>query len=143
VPDEYQRRLSCDVRVRRCLDSTAGGIVKTFGALSLVVLLACGGGGGDDDDDGGVVNPPGPAPATATVTMSATSFTPATTTVRVGGTVSFVNSSGVLHDVDFGTPALFIAAFDAGSRSLTFPTAGTLTYHCNLHAGMEATLIVR
>jgi plastocyanin len=61
----------------------------------------------------------------------------------VGGTVVFVNSSGVLHDVDFGTPQFHIAAFDAGSQSLVFPTAGTLSYHCNLHAGMEATLIVR
>jgi plastocyanin len=45
--------------------------------------------------------------------------------------------------VDFGTPQLKIAAFGAGSRSLTFPNAGTLHYFCNLHAGMEATLIVR
>lgn len=54
-----------------------------------------------------------------------------------------MNGSGVLHDVDFGTPSLHIAAFDAGSRSLTFPAAGAFAFHCNLHAGMEATLIVR
>jgi plastocyanin len=45
--------------------------------------------------------------------------------------------------VDFGTPQFHLAAFDAGSQSLVFPSAGTLSYHCNLHAGMEATLIVR
>jgi plastocyanin len=75
--------------------------------------------------------------------LSAATFSPETTTVRAGGTVSFVNSSGVLHDVDFGTLQFHIAAFDAGSRSLTFPTAGEYAFHCNLHAGMEATLIVR
>ena len=107
--------------------------------LFLFVVVACGGG----SDDDGIVQPPGPAPASATVTLSATTFLPDTTTVRVGGTVAFVNSSGVLHDVDFGTPQFHIAAFDAGSRSLTFPSAGTLSYHCNLHAGMEATLVVR
>ena len=89
------------------------------------------------------VRPDGPAPSTATVTMSAAQFSPTTTEVAVGGTVKFVNSAGVLHDVDFGTPQLHIAAFDAGERSLTFPAAGTLSYHCNLHAGMEATLVVR
>jgi len=59
------------------------------------------------------------------------------------GIMAFTNSAGILHDVDFGTPAFHIAAFDAGTRSLTFPTAGTLSFHCNLHAGMEATLVVR
>ena len=102
------------------------------------VAAACGGGG-----DSYVVDPPGPAPASATVTMSADRFMPDSTNIRVGGTVAFVNQSGVVHDVDFGTPALRIAAFAAGTRSLTFPTAGTLRYFCNLHAGMEATLVVR
>lgn len=108
-------------------------------ALPLVPMFACGG----KDDGGTVVEPPGPAPASATVTLAADRFVPDTTTVRVGGTVTFVNSSGVLHDVDFGTPQFHISAFDAGSKSLTFPSAGSLSYHCNLHAGMEATLIVR
>ena len=114
--------------------------MKNFSTLFLIVAVACGGGTYDDD---GIVQPPGPAPATATVNMSTTSFLPDSTTVRVGGTVSFVNASGVLHAVDFGTPQLRINAFDTGSRSLTFPTAGTLSYHCNLHAGMEGTLVVR
>ena len=114
--------------------------LRTCAATLVVAALAC---GGSSDGGGTVVEPPGPAPATATVTLSATRFIPDTSTVRVGGTVVFVNSSGVLHDVDFGTPQFHIAAFDAGSQSLVFPTAGTLSYHCNLHAGMEATLIVR
>ena len=103
-----------------------------------MVAGACGGG-----TDGGVVTPPGPAPASASVTLSADRFVPDSTTVRVGGTVAFTNPSGVLHDVDFGTPGFHIAAFDAGTRSLTFPTAGTLHYFCNIHAGMEAVLVVR
>jgi plastocyanin len=103
-----------------------------------LVAGACGGG-----TDGGVVTPPGPAPASASVTLTADRFTPDSTTVRVGGTVAFTNPSGVIHDVDFGTPGLHIAAFDAGTRTLTFPTAGTLHYFCNIHAGMEAVLVVR
>jgi plastocyanin len=75
--------------------------------------------------------------------MSADRFMPDTTTINAGGTVAFVNGSGILHDVDFGTPQFRIAAFSSGSRSLTFPAPGTLHYFCNLHAGMEATLVVK
>ena len=108
------------------------------GITALVFLLGACSGGGDD-----AVAPPPPPPASATVTLSADRFLPDSTTIRVGGTVAFVNSSGVLHDVDFGVPALHLAAFDAGTRSLTFQAAGSLRYFCNLHAGMEAILVVR
>lgn len=106
--------------------------------MGLAFVAGCGAG-----SDPYVAAPPGPAPASATVTLSADRFVPDSTTIRVGGTVAFVNQSGVVHDVDFGTPAFHIAAFASGTRSLTFPTAGTLHYFCNLHAGMEATLVVR
>jgi len=75
--------------------------------------------------------------------MTADRFLPDTTIIDHGGTVAFVNNSGILHDVDFGTPQMRINAYASGTRSLTFPAAGTLHYFCNLHAGMEATLIVR
>jgi plastocyanin len=104
--------------------------------LGLVAAVGACGGGNE------MAGPP-PPPPSATVTMSADRFMPDTTRIDAGGTVAFVNGSGTLHDVDFGTPQLKIAAFGAGSRSLTFPNAGTLHYFCNLHAGMEATLIVR
>jgi plastocyanin len=100
-----------------------------------VALGACGGG----SEPTGTSNPP----PSATVTMTADRFLPDTTIINPGGTVAFVNNSGILHDVDFGTPQLRINAFASGTRSLTFPAAGTLHYFCNLHAGMEATLIVR
>jgi plastocyanin len=110
---------------------------RWIGALGLVALAAGACGGGGDETTG-----PSPNTPSATVTMTADRFLPDTTTISAGGTVAFVNGSGILHDVDFGTPQLHIAAFSSGSRSLTFPTAGTLHYFCNLHAGMEATLIV-
>ena len=106
-----------------------------LGVLALAVGIGACGGGNE------MAGPP--PPPSATVTMSADRFMPDTTRIDAGGTVAFVNGSGTLHDVDFGTPQLKIAAFAAGSRSLTFPAAGTLHYFCNLHAGMEATLIVR
>lgn len=82
-------------------------------------------------------------PVAATVSMTATTFAPTTTEISVGGTVTWVNGSGIPHDVDFGTPDRKIAVFESGQRSLTFPTAGTFAYHCNLHAGMQGTVSVR
>lgn len=103
----------------------------------VVALAACGGG----SEPTGMQ--PSTSPPSATVTMTADRFLPDTTIIKPGGTVAFVNNSGILHDVDFGTPQLRINAYASGTRSLTFPTAGTLHYFCNLHIGMEATLIVR
>lgn len=79
----------------------------------------------------------------ATVTLSADRFTPDTATIQVGQSVAFVNTSGELHDVDFGVLQVKLAAFGNGTRVLVFRTAGTFAYFCNIHAGMEATLIVR
>jgi plastocyanin len=111
---------------------------RLVSALGLLLAASACGGGGDSATD--PITTPTPS---ATVTMSADRFMPDTTRINAGQTVAFVNGSGILHDVDFGTPQFRIAAYGSGTRSLTFPNAGTLSYHCNLHAGMEATLIVR
>ena len=82
-------------------------------------------------------------PLTATVTLGANFFQPDTVTIAVNGTVTWSNGSGITHDVDFGTATRKILAWDAGERSLSFPTAGTHNYHCNLHTGMEAVVVVQ
>jgi plastocyanin len=82
-------------------------------------------------------------PLTATVQMLAVTFSPTSVEIAAGGTVTWVNGSGVGHDVDFGTPAMKIPVFESGQRSLTFGTAGSFGYHCNLHAGMTGTVVVR
>jgi plastocyanin len=82
-------------------------------------------------------------PVAATVQMLATTFSPASVDVAQGGTVTWVNDSGTGHDVDFGSPSMRLPVFETGSRFLTFPTAGSFAYHCNLHAGMTGTVTVR
>ncbi|MDP2958218.1 MAG: Ig-like domain-containing protein [Longimicrobiales bacterium] len=90
-----------------------------------------------------VITATAPPPPTATVTMGAATFSPTSAEISVGGVVTWVNPSAIPHDVDFGTPAMRIAVFDTGQRSMTFPVAGTFGYHCNLHAGMTGTIAVR
>jgi plastocyanin len=90
------------------------------------------------------VNVTAAPPLTATVTMGAATFTPSATEISVGGTVTWVNSSSVEHDVDFGSPSMKIPIFPGGQqRSLTFAATGSFAYFCNLHAGMTGTVVVR
>lgn len=126
--------------------------------LSAVVIavLACGGGGG-----GGGSNPPtaptppsGPsAPSTASFAMSSgldaygyetNAFSPASVTIARNGTVTWVNSTGVSHNVTFstaGAPAN-IASHSTGSNARTFATAGTFSFGCTNHPGMTGSVVV-
>ena len=72
------------------------------------------------------------------------SFSPAKLTIKVGTTVIWKDVSSAPHTVtsDDGT------AFDSGtvpvggSFHFTFKTAGSFSYHCNIHPYMKATIIV-
>lgn len=87
---------------------------------------------------GGTTTPPN------TVNINGMTFTPSTLTVKVGTKVTWKNNDGVTHTVtsDDGT------SFDSGSLnsggtfSFTPAAAGTYGYHCTIHAGMTATLVV-
>jgi len=78
-----------------------------------------------------------------TITITGMSF-PATTTVKTGTTVTWVNKDAMAHTVtsDDGT------SFDSGSLnpgdsfSFVANTAGSFPYHCNFHANMKGTLVV-
>ena len=70
-------------------------------------------------------------------------FSPATLTVAVNTTVKWTNKDGVNHTVSSDS-----SWFDSGSigsggtYSRQFTVAGTYSYHCNIHAGMNGKVIV-
>ena len=110
--------------------------------LLAIVALACGGSG-----DGGIVDPPPGTPsATATVTLGAASFVPASVSITRNGTVTWNNTSAVTHNVTFtaatGAPQN-IGDHTSGSNSRTFNTAGTFNYRCTLHGGMDGAVTVQ
>lgn len=78
----------------------------------------------------------------ATVTLGANTFAPGSVDLERGGSITFDNSSGIAHDVDFGAPTLNIGVHTAGQNTRSFPGAGTFPYHCNLHSGMTGTVFV-
>lgn len=80
--------------------------------------------------------------AAATVAMGAATFSPSVVDISRGGSVTFMNGSGIAHDVDFGIAALNIGVHSSGQTIRTFADPGTFDYHCNLHAGMAGTVHV-
>jgi plastocyanin len=80
--------------------------------------------------------PSGPA---ATVSNSGFSFSPTNTRISVGQSVSFNVSSS--HNVRWEDGAAGRGMTDA-AYSRTFSSAGTYSFHCSLHSGMEGTITV-
>lgn len=82
--------------------------------------------------------------------MLASSFSPATVTVAIGGSVRWVNAQPIAHTITPDNPSQpgvwanqNIPAQQGFSFSHTFNTAGSYRYHCTLHAGMTGTVNVQ
>ena len=124
--------------------------LRSVGAtLVAAALLACGGGGGDGGGGGGITNPPGGGGGggggTNTVTMGGSSFSPTSLTIGSNGTVTWNNTSGILHNVTFttsGSPSN-IPDHTSGSSQRTFPNVGTFNYNCTNHSGMNGAIVVQ
>ena len=116
---------------------TLGLVVVALGAG----LAACGG-SGDDAPASSAAQ----APKTAGTAVSAqdNSFSPGTLKVRVGDTVTFTNDGAIDHTVT----ATSGAKFDSGSLApgaafkFTAEKAGTVSYVCTFHPGMQGTIEV-
>lgn len=137
--------------------------------MLVVAVIGCGGGGGGDGyttgptggtnsgGTGGTGGGSGAAGATASVSATQSddgygtavfSFSPPSVSITRGGTVTWTNeSNSTQHNITFitsGSPsnaANFTAS--SGTVSRTFPTAGTYSYHCTNHAGMDGTVKVQ
>lgn len=126
-------------------------------ALPLIAsLTACGGGGGTTGPSGGTPSSPSTpttpsvpstpeTPAqTSAVTVQNNSFSPANIQVTPGTTVTWTWSSGSdIHNVTFQDGAFSGDKSAGGSYSRTFATAGTFSYSCTLHGGMNGSVLVK
>jgi plastocyanin len=108
----------------------------TAGLAALALgLAACGG------SDEPAAAPAPAAQAGTTVSMQDNSFAPATIEVAAGETVTFENDGQIAHtatgdDFDSGSVA------PGESFSFTPTAAGTLSYVCTFHPGMQGTIEV-
>lgn len=131
--------------------------------LALLVLLAgCSGGSGYGPGTPPPAPPPppppppgSPFPATAAVALGSVgdgyggsrfAFTPDAVSIRIGGTVTWNNPTGIAHTVTFaqvaGAPAS-ISSPAAGMQSRTFPTGGQFAYACTIHPEMTGQVTVQ
>ncbi len=109
------------------------GITVVAAAVGCNSTTAYGGGGSGN---------PGPNQ----VFMQNIAFNPSTRTVSKGTTVQWVNQDGVTHTVTWisGPSASFNQSVASGGNfSVKFDTAGTIQYHCTIHAGMTGTIVVQ
>ena len=115
--------------------------MKTIAMLGTIgVLLGCGG-------SGTPTSPPTPSGDGATVhaTPSIT-YTPATTTIAAGATVTFDFGSEahtVFYDAHSGAPPDISGNNVNTSVARSFDTAGSYSYACHIHPSMHGTVIVQ
>lgn len=74
--------------------------------------------------------------------MANIAYTPTSSSVSSGGTVTWTNGDAVAHTVTFdnGPDCGNVAA--ASSVTVTFSAAGTYNYHCTIHPQMKGTVTV-
>jgi len=126
--------------------------------VAVAALAALAGCGGSDNKktgstsvgaNGGGAATPAKTNAAATagtvqIAMQNTAFSPKTTTVKVGETIKWTNDDpfdhnvtatkgGTVHSSNFG---------QGGTYSYKVEKAGTISYVCTLHPGMDGTLKV-
>jgi len=100
------------------------------------------------------------APAGPVINLSSLVFNPSTTTVPVGTTVTWRNDEPITHTVTSGryegvdkTTGLRSEQYPDGAFnaklqgkgktfSFTFTKPGSYTYYCDIHQGMNATIVV-
>ncbi len=121
-------------------------------ALVLATLAACGGGGSSGGGDNSGCNLKGGASSgTAAQTIQVVSdpttvgaYQPKTLTVKKGDAVEWDwTDQGVSHTVTAEDGSFDSGLCSAGTKFVvTFSNAGTVNYHCTIHAQMTGTVTV-
>ncbi len=100
----------------------------------------------DDTEAGATVGEDGceeAEPQVHFIDISGMAFSPNTLTISVGDTVTWTNQDGAPHSATGDNGEFDSGTLNNGQNfSFTFTAAGTYTYHCSVHNGMTATIIV-
>lgn len=110
-------------------------------ALGVVVLAAC---GGDSDLDADAGTPGGDGGGgDNTVVLRDIAFKPETISVNVGDTVSWrFQDKGIPHNVVADDGSFKSETTDSGTFRHRFQSAGSFSYTCTVHPGMDGTVVV-
>ena len=132
---------------------TSGRNIKTLrdysGIFLFILVLAFSLLTGCEDDETPTNGGGNGTPGANEVFMQSDTFVPASRTVTVGTTITWINKENDTHTVTSGTEGSPSGMFESGDLGLngefqfTFTTAGTFTYYCRHHSGMTGTIIVQ
>jgi plastocyanin len=114
-------------------------------ALVMISLLAAACKTDNSTSPYGTTTPPPPA-AKNTISLSGMSFAPNSLTIAKGTTITWQNHDSYVHTSTSDTGVWDTGDIPGGgSKTTTFSTAGTFTYHCTYHRamGMTGTIIVQ
>jgi len=115
--------------------AAAGGIAPGFHARALA---------GEAAGAAASAATPAVAAAPATVKIDNFTFSPATLTIPVGTTVTWVNGDDIPHVVAEKNRVFKSKTLDTDDKfTFTFSTPGTVEYFCSLHPHMVGKIIVQ
>lgn len=117
---------------------------KMFLGLAVFALTAAAACGGGDDGDGsgdGATTTAG-GPAAATIHATGTTWEPGEVTINAGETVLWDVTGSIVHDLK-GDEGVSHKAASKYKYSHTYDKAGTYSYQCTIHPGMNGTVVVR
>ena len=101
---------------------------------------------GCKQEGGGDVTPDSTRPpnvAAGTVLVKSVAFTPQELRATVGKPVTWkFDDGGLEHTVTADDNSFDSGRMSSGTYSRTFSAAGTINYHCQVHARMHGTIIV-
>jgi plastocyanin len=148
---KIQRYVSLFTSIRNFAQGELFSMKKLFGMFALLILLttlvvACGGNGGTSSSN--------------TVNLAASTFSPATITIKKGQSITLSNQTATTHIISNGTwngntpvlkaetgaPTMSNVIFNSANETKTvgpFNTAGTYHYYCSVHPGMNLTVTVQ
>jgi plastocyanin len=111
-------------------------------AVALALLIAGCGGGSSSNSSSSAGTWSGAA--TVDIKMSNIQFVPSKQAVKVGQKVTWTNDDGVDHNVVAKSGASFKSGNfgKGGTFTYTPKKAGTISYVCTIHPGMDGTLTV-
>jgi len=119
-------------------------------ALAAALLLICSGCGSSYSTPSSPSNPGGGGGGTPVSIVSnasnltATAFAPSPVSVQAGGSVTWTNNDNTAHTSTANNGAWNSGSIAPGRTfTMTFPSAGTFTYHCTIHPGMTGTVTVQ
>ena len=89
-------------------------------------------------------NPENSVPSQLSVSINGFAFDPATLSLHVGDSVTWTNEDSVSHTVssDSGSELASPRLSRGQTYIHTFTMAGTYNYHCAVHPGMKAKVVV-